>query len=129
MGFPGAGITALSLTACIYLIFAAGVQSRLVLAEACAGAWTVAALAWAIWSVLIYPRCVSPLRKLPTAGGAHWLFGHGQRLMEPEGEPTREWYEHVPPCFLVFSSSRLLLLFWFLPRLVGANTGMSRCSS
>ncbi|GAB0132130.1 hypothetical protein EsDP_00000574 [Epichloe bromicola] len=121
MGFPGFGITALSLAACIYLIFAAGVQSRLVLAEAFAGAWAVAAFAWAIWSVLIYPRCVSPLRKLPTAGGAHWLFGHGQRFMTPEAEPTREWITTIP-------HDGLLRYFWFFNTervLVSSDKGLA----
>ncbi|KAG6036948.1 hypothetical protein E4U41_005389 [Claviceps citrina] len=47
MTFPAFGITAVSLTACIHLVFVAGLglSSRMLLVEVFAGVWTVAALA------------------------------------------------------------------------------------
>ena len=46
----------------------------------------------AIYSTLIYPLLLSPLRHLPQPADSHFLFGNFFKLMAlPSGEPHREW--------------------------------------
>ncbi|KAF2135459.1 uncharacterized protein K452DRAFT_323042 [Aplosporella prunicola CBS 121167] len=67
------------------------------------------------WSMLLYPHCFSPIRRLPQPVGANWLMGHfGKIRKETTGEPQREWMETVPNDGLIyyrfaFNSERVLL--------------------
>jgi len=53
-------------------------------------------LAYAVWSIVIYPRVFSPLRSLPTPKGDYWLGQTKQVMAEPSGWPHREWSATVP---------------------------------
>jgi cytochrome P450 len=54
------------------------------------------ALFWWLWAVSLYPAFFSPLRNLPTAGGASIFFGHTLRIIsEPSGMPMREWVDTI----------------------------------
>lgn len=49
-------------------------------------------LAYGIYSALIYPFYVSPLRHLPMPKGNHWLFGHALTIVkEPTANPAKRW--------------------------------------
>ncbi|POR36285.1 Cytochrome P450 78A3 [Tolypocladium paradoxum] len=48
---------------------------------------------WAVWSTLIYPHFVSPLRHLPQPKGGHWLAGHGlESWRQGPGVLAKKWY-------------------------------------
>lgn len=53
-------------------------------------------IAYAVWSIVIYPRVFSPLRSLPTPEGDYWLGQTKQVMAEPSGWPHREWSATVP---------------------------------
>ncbi|KHN95263.1 cytochrome P450 78A3 [Metarhizium album ARSEF 1941] len=114
MRFRGYEITGFSLLGCALLVFAQGCRSRLVLLGALVGFWLGGAASYCAWAVLIYPHHVSPLRHLPTAEGAHWLFGHGPMFSRGTDEPTREWINTIPHKGLIryfwwFNSERVIV--------------------
>ncbi|KAK5628451.1 hypothetical protein RRF57_004166 [Xylaria bambusicola] len=48
--------------------------------------------AWAVWTVILWPKLFSPLRSLPEPSGGSWWNGHFARILaEPSGIPMREW--------------------------------------
>ncbi|KAF2117193.1 cytochrome P450 [Lophiotrema nucula] len=54
-------------------------------------------LTQAVWSVLVYPLFLSPLRHLPTPRDSNAILGHFPRIFkEPTGEPQREWIDTIP---------------------------------
>ncbi|KAL9060636.1 MAG: hypothetical protein Q9162_000587 [Coniocarpon cinnabarinum] len=58
------------------------------------------------WSVILYPHCFSPLRKLPQPPGGSFLNGHFWRIFsEPSGVPQSEWIESVPNDGLIYYRS------------------------
>ncbi|KAI1364418.1 cytochrome P450 [Xylaria arbuscula] len=53
--------------------------------------------AWAVWTVILWPKFFSPLRSLPEPPGGSWWNGHFARILaEPSGIPMREWVGTVP---------------------------------
>ncbi|EME49285.1 hypothetical protein DOTSEDRAFT_68151 [Dothistroma septosporum NZE10] len=49
------------------------------------------------YRIVVYPHYVSPLRHLPQAPHAHWLWGQTGRIFrEASGVPMRDWTESVP---------------------------------
>ncbi|KIE03058.1 cytochrome P450 78A3, partial [Metarhizium majus ARSEF 297] len=121
MRFSGYEITGFSLLGCAVLVFAQGLRSRLVLAGAFVGFWLGGAALYCAWAVLIYPHYLSPLRRLPTVKGGHWLFGHGQRFATGVDEPTREWINTIP-------HEGLLRYFWWFNDervIVSSNKGLA----
>ncbi|OCK76578.1 cytochrome P450 [Lepidopterella palustris CBS 459.81] len=83
--------------------------------------WTATALfsaqvlLHAIWSIIIYPKLLSPLRHLPTPPGASLILGHFLTVSKAAtGEPQREWIETVPNDGIIkysflFNDDRVLL--------------------
>ncbi|ORY03741.1 cytochrome P450 [Clohesyomyces aquaticus] len=50
-----------------------------------------------IWTVIVYPLCLSPLRHLPSPPGSNFALGHFVRIFkDPTGEPQRDWIDTVP---------------------------------
>ncbi|KAL2351287.1 cytochrome P450 [Cryomyces antarcticus] len=72
-------------------------------------------LSWGLYTVILYPAFLSPLRHLPEPPGASLINGHASRILkEPSGAPFREWVEHVPNDGLIrykflFNKERVLL--------------------
>jgi hypothetical protein len=72
-------------------------------------------VAWATWSVIIYPNFFSPLRGLPEPSGGSWWNGQASKIMaQPSGHPMREWIDAIPNDGLIrytnwFNSERVLL--------------------
>ncbi|TKA81886.1 hypothetical protein B0A49_00372 [Cryomyces minteri] len=72
-------------------------------------------LSWGVYTVILYPAFLSPLRHLPEPPGASLINGHGSRILkEPSGAPFREWVEQVPNDGLIrykflFNKERVLL--------------------
>ncbi|KAF1938930.1 cytochrome P450 [Clathrospora elynae] len=55
--------------------------------------WT----AQVLWSVVVYPLFLSPLRHLPTPPDSHPILGHFRRIYkDPTGVPQRDWIDTVP---------------------------------
>lgn len=71
--------------------------------------------AYFTWTVIIYPKLLSPLRHLPMPKGGSFLNGHFWRIMrEPTGQPLMEFIESVPNDGLIryhhaLNAERLLL--------------------
>ena len=60
------------------------------------------------WTVVIYPKLFSPLRKLPQPPGGSFINGHFWRILnEPSGHPHREWAHNVPNKGLIYYTSLL----------------------
>lgn len=60
--------------------------------QAAAGIWFLELFLYAIYELFLYPAFVSPLRKVPTVQGGHWLMGHGKTItVSKPGAPIREW--------------------------------------
>ncbi|KEF52174.1 uncharacterized protein A1O9_11801 [Exophiala aquamarina CBS 119918] len=84
-------------------------------------AWTALALyflhwtVYGIYSVIIYPRFVSPLRNLPGPKGGSFFHGQWSVLTaEPSGIPPRRWANEIPNDGLIhylhlFNRPRILL--------------------
>jgi hypothetical protein len=54
--------------------------------------WITQSIGWVLWTVLVYPKHVSPLRHLPGPQDNHWLLGQWPRIRsEPFGHPMRDW--------------------------------------
>ena len=54
--------------------------------------WLLQVFTRAVYSVLIRPHFLSPLRHLPQAAKSHWLLGQGPKIFkDPPGMPMREW--------------------------------------
>lgn len=72
-------------------------------------------LVYGVYTVLIYPRFVSPLRHLPTVPGGSLFNGQwGALVKEPSGLPLRRWANEVPNdgllrYFHLFNRERLLI--------------------
>lgn len=107
MVFSGYAITGVALAGCVYLVCAHHAHSRLGLVGAFSAIWLACALIRSTWFALVYPHYLSPLRKVPTVGGGHWLLGHSKKFLSPHSEPTREWYVSIHPLFLFRVGSRL----------------------
>lgn len=57
----------------------------------------VGVLGYIVYSAIIYPRYLSPLRHLPHAPGGSLINGHFSRIMnEPAGTPHKEWIAQMP---------------------------------
>lgn len=55
------------------------------------------AIPYLIYSILLYPIYLTPLRKFPQAPNSHPLLGQFRRITrEPTGEPMKDWMENVP---------------------------------
>jgi len=55
--------------------------------------FTIQFIAWAFWTVLLYPAFFSPLRHLPMPSGGSWWNGHWKVITESaSGEPMIHWY-------------------------------------
>jgi len=49
-------------------------------------------LAWAIWTVLLYPKYFTPLRHIPSPAGGSWWNGHWKAITESaSGKPMIRW--------------------------------------
>ncbi|KAL2154157.1 hypothetical protein VTH82DRAFT_2833 [Thermothelomyces myriococcoides] len=72
-------------------------------------------LAWALWSVILYPKLFSPLRGLPEPSGNSWLMGQFFKIVAlPSGLPMIEWINSIPNDGLIrylgpFNQERLLI--------------------
>ncbi|KJZ77881.1 hypothetical protein HIM_02518 [Hirsutella minnesotensis 3608] len=112
---PWRPMAAVALVVCGVLVTVCEVRSRSRLLGSFAMAWFTQLVAWTLWSTFIYHRFLSPLRHLPEPGGAHWLYGHGRRVInEPSGAPMREWVTSMEHDGLIryrffFNRERLLL--------------------
>lgn len=54
--------------------------------------WLVSFCFYTVYTVVIYPHYVSPLRTIPTVPNGHWLYGHGKLIdSEHTGIPMRRW--------------------------------------
>ena len=73
-------------------------------------------LLYNIWSVLIYPRCFSPIRHVPEAPDGNFFLGQTRKIMAASsGKPMREWIENTPNDGLIRYS------MWGTPRLLPTN--------
>lgn len=55
--------------------------------------YTLGFVAWAVWTVILYPKVFSPLRGLPEPKNLSWLNGQWQKIRDlPTGVPMLEWY-------------------------------------
>lgn len=66
-------------------------------------AWTFVGLSSVLlggllmYRTVLYPHFFSPIRHLPTPGGAHWFLGHFREIArDPTGEPQLRWVEELP---------------------------------
>lgn len=68
------------------------------------------------WSVIIYPKFLSPLRHLPTPADNAFFTGQTKKVYrEAGGRPMREWIENVPNDGLITYSN------WFRQRVLVTN--------
>ncbi|KAG9228083.1 cytochrome P450 monooxygenase-like protein [Amylocarpus encephaloides] len=52
---------------------------------------------WAVWKVVIWPKFVSPLRKLPSPSGGSWWNGQFNTIFKnTTGIPMAEWINTIP---------------------------------
>ncbi|AEO54175.1 hypothetical protein MYCTH_2296433 [Thermothelomyces thermophilus ATCC 42464] len=59
--------------------------------------WGIQGLAWALWSVILYPKLFSPLRGLPEPSGNSWFMGQFPKILAmPTGNPMIEWINSIP---------------------------------
>lgn len=50
-------------------------------------------VAWAFWTVILYPKVFSPLRGVPEPKNLSWFNGQWQKIRDlPTGVPMLEWY-------------------------------------
>ncbi|GJN73187.1 cytochrome P450 97B3 [Purpureocillium lilacinum] len=97
MSVPLRAMTVAALAGCGLLIVVYRVRSTKYLAQVFAMVWSAQLLAWLLWTTLVYPHYTSPLRRIPTAPGAHWVFGHGPKILAANpGASLREWITTVP---------------------------------
>ena len=60
------------------------------------------------WSAILYPKLLSPLRKLPQPSGGSFINGQFWRIFrEPSGAPHREWMNNIPNDGLLYYTSFL----------------------
>ncbi|KAL2158561.1 hypothetical protein VTH06DRAFT_4328 [Thermothelomyces fergusii] len=77
--------------------------------------WGIQGLAWALWSVILYPKLFSPLRGLPEPSGNSWFMGQFPKILAMStGSPMIEWVNSIPNNGLIrylgpFNRERLLL--------------------
>jgi len=56
------------------------------------GSFLISSVGFGIYSVFLWPRLLSPLRKLPGPASLHWLHGVYPRIRkEPTGVPQIDW--------------------------------------
>ncbi|CEJ80986.1 hypothetical protein VHEMI01141 [[Torrubiella] hemipterigena] len=97
MGFPLAGVTLSALTGAFLTVFVQESSSRVLFWASFASIWVLLLVFYCVYRVTIYPHYVSPLRHVPTAPGAHWLYGHGREIDAAHlGMPMRQWVRDVP---------------------------------
>ncbi|GAB1203073.1 hypothetical protein APSETT445_001699 [Aspergillus pseudonomiae] len=79
------------------------------------GVLVISTIAWLIWTVLLYPKVSSPLRRFPGPKDSHFFHGQLWRILsEPVGSPMREWINTIPNDGIirfttVFNQERLIL--------------------
>ncbi|RMZ75108.1 hypothetical protein DV737_g5438, partial [Chaetothyriales sp. CBS 132003] len=83
-----------------YLLYHFGLHIRV------AGSWVKLSsyffllniLLYGVWSVCIYPLCISPLRHIPGPKNGNLIFGHarGAALSPMRAENFRKWMEEIP---------------------------------
>lgn len=93
MGFPYIWISAVALGA--GYILSAGRVSQLPqygFLAAFAATWTALFLSWATYTVILYPKFLSPLRHLPEPSGNSWWTGQFPTIRrDPTGVPQLKW--------------------------------------
>ncbi|KAJ6445853.1 cytochrome P450 97B3 [Purpureocillium lavendulum] len=110
MGVPLRAVTVAALAGCGLLIVVYRVRSPAYLVRVFAMAWSAQLLAWLLWTTLVYPHFTSPLRHLPTPPGAHWLFGHGPKILAANpGGITTVPHQGLIRYFFFFNRERVVV--------------------
>lgn len=90
--------------------------------------WTSQFVFWAIWRVILWPKCFSPLRKIPGPRSRSWWNGQFSTLHAKHYElPMAEWFV----CLLVFNIEvkELKLVTGQIPFQMMASFGISARST
>ena len=94
MGIPWAGISVVATVAAYALTYyPLAYWPGLYLVVNFALAWLAQFLVYALGSVFLWPKLLSPLRGLPEPKGGSWWNGQYARIAaEPTGIPMQDWY-------------------------------------